>query len=232
MNNRRLYRSANDRIISGVAGGVADYFEVDPVLVRILWFISVPVTGGLTFVAYIVMMIAVPIEPEEWPQPSPWAPGGEPTGFPAAYTPPASTGQAPTEGASGANPTGPADGSTAASADSGNTAAPGSFGAAPGSFGAAPGTPGAAPFVQSPPTDWRSQRRQERWQRRQDRWQYRAESRGAGGIAFGLLLIILGGAFAWNQIDPRFNLSLAWPIAIMAVGAILILSAIGRTRHD
>ena len=57
MNNRRLYRSANDRIISGVAGGVADYFEVDPVLVRILWFISVPVTGGLTFVAYIVMMI-------------------------------------------------------------------------------------------------------------------------------------------------------------------------------
>ena len=232
MNNRRLYRSANDRIISGVAGGVADYFEVDPVLVRILWFISVPVTGGLTFVAYIVMMIAVPIEPEEWPQPSPWAPGGEPAGFQAAYVPPAaSTGEAAADGTTGANPASPVDSGSAVSPDSGAFGAAPGFAAAPG-FGAAPGTPGAAPFVQAPPTDWRSQRRQERWQRRQERRQYRAESRGAGGIAFGLLLIILGGAFAWNQIDPRFNLSLAWPIAIMAVGAILILSAIGRAKHD
>jgi hypothetical protein len=103
-------------------------------------------------------------------------------------------------------------------------------GATPGAPGA---IPGAAPFsAQAAPTDWRSQRRQERWQRRQERWQHRGEGRGAGGIAFGLLLIILGGAFAWNQIDPRFNLSLAWPIAIMAVGAILILSAVGRSRQD
>ena len=206
MNSHRLYRSANDRIISGVAGGVADYFEVDPVLVRILWFISVPVTGGLTFLAYIVMMIAVPIEPEDWPQPSPWAPGGDPAGYQAAYAPPVGTTSNP-----------PAEGADAA-------------GATPGAPGA---VPGAAPFsAQAAPTDWRSQRRQDRWQRRQDRWQHRGEGRGAGGIAFGLLLIILGGAFAWNQIDPRFNLSLAWPIAIMAVGAILILSALGRSRHD
>ena len=217
MNHNRLYRSANDRIISGVAGGVADYFEVDPVLVRILWFISMPVTGGLTFLAYIVMMIAVPIEPEDWPQPSPWAPGGDPAGYQAAYSPAAeTTGNPAAEGAVGGTQAEPAG--TDAS------------GATPGAPGA---IPGAAPFsAQAAPTDWRSQRRQERWQRRQEHWQHRGEGRGAGGIAFGLLLIILGGAFAWNQIDPRFNLSLAWPIAIMAVGAILILSAVGRSRQD
>ena len=215
MNRQRLYRSANDRIISGVAGGVADYFDVDPVLVRILWFFSVPVTGGLTLLAYIVMAIAVPMEPEEWPQPSPWAPGGDPAGFQAAYAPPAaSTGGATAPSDISGTQAGPADNSTPASTP-----------------GAAPGF-GAAPFSQSAPTDWRSQRRQERWQRRQERWQYRAENRGGGAIAFGLLLIILGGAFAWNQIDPRFNLSLAWPVAIMAVGAILIVSSVGHSRHD
>jgi phage shock protein PspC (stress-responsive transcriptional regulator) len=223
--NRRLYRSANDRIISGVAGGVAEYFEVDPVLVRILWFISVPVTGGLTFLAYIVMMIAVPVEPEEWPQPSPWAPGGNPTGFEGSFAAPSAPASGPTsEGTGSENQAGAAD-----------TATPGTTtGAIPGS------SSGAAPFSTQPAaTDWRSQRRQERWQRRQERWQHRAdqwdrrgEGRGVGAIAFGLLLIILGGAFAWNQIDPRFNLGLVWPIAIMAVGAILILSAMGRARHD
>ena len=221
MNRNRLYRSADDRFIAGVADGVADYFEVDPVLVRILWFISIPVTGGLTLLAYIVMAVAVPIEPEEWPQPSPWAPGGGSSGFEATYAAPASsaTGTA-AAGAAGEGQTGAADSGTPNPAD---TATP----------GAVPGTPGAAPFFAQPaPSDWRSQRRQERWQRRQERRQYRGESRGAGGIAFGLLLIILGGAFAWNQIDPRFNLSLGWPIAIMAVGAILILSSVGRARHD
>jgi len=232
VNSHRLYRSANDRILWGVAGGVADYFEVDPVLVRILWFFSVPVTGGLTFMAYIVMAIAVPIEPEEWPQPSPWAPGGDPAGFQAAYTPPAaSTGGATAQGDIGGTQAGPADSSPPGSTPGGTPdAAPGT--AAPGLSPTTATGFGAAPFSQSAPTDWRSQRRQERWQYRQERWQYRAENRGVGAIAFGLLLIILGGAFAWNQIDPRFNLSLAWPIAIMAVGAILIVSSVGHSRHD
>jgi phage shock protein C len=206
VNSNRLYRSANDRIISGVAAGVADYFEVDPVLVRVLWLVSVPVTAGVTLLAYIVMMIAVPVEPEEWPQPSPWAPGGDPAGFQAGFQ----AGYSAPAGAAGGR---------AAEESSATTEA---------------GT--AAPFAPGFSTDWRSQHRQERWQRRQERrqerWQRRSESRGGGAIAFGLLLIILGGAFAWNQIDPRFNLSLAWPIAIMAVGAVMIVSSVGRSRGD
>lgn len=217
MNSNRLYRSANDRVISGVAAGVADYFEVDPVLVRVLWLVSVPVTAGVTLLAYIVMMIAVPVEPEEWPQPSPWAPGGDPAGFQAGYSAPAGTAGGPAaEESSATTQAGTADGA-ATGASAGTTANV---------------NPGAAPFAAAASTDWRSQRRQERWQHRQERWQRRSESRGGGAIAFGLLLIILGGAFAWNQIDPRFNLSLAWPIAIMAVGAVMIVSSVGRSRGD
>ena len=151
--------------------------------------------------------------------------GGDPAGFQAAYTPPvASTGGAPAQGDISRTQAGPADSSTPGGTP-GDTpdAAPGT--AAPGPSQTTATGFGAAPFSQSAPTDWRSQRRQERWQ-------YRAESRGVGAISFGLLLIILGGAFAWNQIDPRFNLSLAWPIAIMAVGAILIVSSVGPSRHD
>ena len=63
MNPRRLYRSADDRILAGVCGGVAAYFDVDPVIVRIIWFLSVFFTGSLTFWAYLIMIVVVPIEP-------------------------------------------------------------------------------------------------------------------------------------------------------------------------
>ncbi len=61
--NRRLYRCRHDRVIAGVAGGVAERFEIDPTLVRILWILSV-FFGGLGLVLYIVMAIIVPLEPE------------------------------------------------------------------------------------------------------------------------------------------------------------------------
>ena len=92
MNPRRLYRSVDDRWIAGVAAGVADYFDVDPILVRIIWLISVPLTGFVSAVAYFIMMIVVPLGPQEWSQPSPWQPGGAPVGYGAAGTPPAAPG--------------------------------------------------------------------------------------------------------------------------------------------
>ena len=60
--NRRLYRCRENRIIAGVASGVAEYFGLDPTLVRILWFVSI-FFGGLGIVAYIGLAIIVPIEP-------------------------------------------------------------------------------------------------------------------------------------------------------------------------
>ena len=61
--NRRLYRCRHDRLIAGVASGVAEYFDVDPTIVRVLWIISI-FFGGLGLFAYIVMAIIMPSEPE------------------------------------------------------------------------------------------------------------------------------------------------------------------------
>lgn len=57
---RRLFRSADDKVISGVAGGMAEYFQIDPVFVRLGWFASVFVTGGISILAYVVMIFIVP----------------------------------------------------------------------------------------------------------------------------------------------------------------------------
>lgn len=60
---RRLYRSRGDTILGGVAGGVAEYLDVDPSLVRIIWAILAIVTGGIFVVLYVVMWIVVPVDP-------------------------------------------------------------------------------------------------------------------------------------------------------------------------
>ena len=61
--NRRLYRSRRDSILGGVAGGVADYFDMDPSIVRVVWAVLALVTGGIFLVLYIVMWIIVPEGP-------------------------------------------------------------------------------------------------------------------------------------------------------------------------
>ena len=60
MNPRRLYRSRTDRTIAGVAGGMADYLEVDPTIVRILWILAAIFTGGLMLLLYILLAGASP----------------------------------------------------------------------------------------------------------------------------------------------------------------------------
>jgi phage shock protein C len=60
--NKKLNRSVKDKVISGVAGGLAEYFEIDPVIVRVLFVISL-FFHGAGFIAYIVLWIAVPEAP-------------------------------------------------------------------------------------------------------------------------------------------------------------------------
>jgi len=62
--NRRLYRCRHDQRIAGVASGVAEYFDADPTIVRILWVLSI-FFGGLGLLLYVAMAIIVPLEPEE-----------------------------------------------------------------------------------------------------------------------------------------------------------------------
>ena len=59
----RLYRSPDDRMISGVAGGLAEMLDIDPSIIRIVWAVLIVVTGGLALLVYIVMAIVVPERP-------------------------------------------------------------------------------------------------------------------------------------------------------------------------
>lgn len=62
--NRRLYRSRTEEVVSGVAGGVAEYLDMDPSIVRVVWALLAIITGGVFFILYIVMWIVVPLAPE------------------------------------------------------------------------------------------------------------------------------------------------------------------------
>jgi phage shock protein PspC (stress-responsive transcriptional regulator) len=59
---RRLFRSRSDRIVAGVAGGLGEYFAVDPLIVRIGFAISI-FFGGLGALAYIALVLFVPEPP-------------------------------------------------------------------------------------------------------------------------------------------------------------------------
>jgi len=63
----RLYRSRDDRMIAGVAGGVAEMLDADPSIIRIVWALLVFLTGGIALLVYIVMAIVVPERPEGMP---------------------------------------------------------------------------------------------------------------------------------------------------------------------
>ena len=58
---KRLYRSRSDRMIWGVCGGVAKYFDMDPTIVRII-FVLLVFANGLGILAYVIMAIVVPLE--------------------------------------------------------------------------------------------------------------------------------------------------------------------------
>ena len=61
--NRRWVRSQENRVIGGVAAGLADYLNADPTLVRVAWALLVPLTGGAGFLAYLVAWAVVPEAP-------------------------------------------------------------------------------------------------------------------------------------------------------------------------
>ncbi len=60
---KRLYRSTENKMIGGVCGGLAEYFNIDPVIVRIL-FVILLLPGGLPgFLPYVILWIIVPEKP-------------------------------------------------------------------------------------------------------------------------------------------------------------------------
>ena len=61
---KKLYRSKDNRVIAGVCGGIGEYFNIDPTLIRLLWLLISVVSAGLGgLVAYIVAWVIIPEEP-------------------------------------------------------------------------------------------------------------------------------------------------------------------------
>jgi phage shock protein C len=61
-NYERLYRSRSERMITGLCGGIGEYFKVDPVIIRAI-FLALAFIGGGGVLLYIILAIVVPLEP-------------------------------------------------------------------------------------------------------------------------------------------------------------------------
>ncbi len=59
---KRLYRSREEKMIGGVCGGIAEYFDVDPTLVRAVW-VAITLLAGFGIVLYLILWVLVPLQP-------------------------------------------------------------------------------------------------------------------------------------------------------------------------
>ena len=60
MSDKRLYKSYVNSMVCGVCGGIAEYFNVDPTLVRLLWVLITCASFGTGIIAYIIAAIIIP----------------------------------------------------------------------------------------------------------------------------------------------------------------------------
>lgn len=65
MDNKRLYRSSRDVMLGGVAAGLAEYFNVDPTIVRLLFVLLAFVTAGIPVIPiYLILWLVMPRNPD------------------------------------------------------------------------------------------------------------------------------------------------------------------------
>lgn len=70
---RKLMRSSTDKKIGGVCAGVAEYFDLDPTLVRVIWLLIV-LCGGTGLLLYVILWIVLPQAPLPLPPAAPSTP--------------------------------------------------------------------------------------------------------------------------------------------------------------
>ena len=61
--SKNLYKSSTNKMIDGVCGGIAEYFNVDPTIIRLAWILFCAM-GGSGIIAYIIAAIIIPRNPE------------------------------------------------------------------------------------------------------------------------------------------------------------------------
>lgn len=180
----RLYRSPDDRVLAGVAGGMAEAYDLDPSLVRLGWALLIVFTGGAFLIIYVVMALVVPLRPF----------GNQPSN---------SGGNAAMSGVPMAAATA-ADQATDPSTDTHPLANP------PQPAGTPPPTGGPQPAWTAPYS--------------------RPRREGGGALVIGVVLVIVGGFLLARQFFPLFDIGRFWPVLVIAIGLVLIVTAFGRRR--
>lgn len=68
---KRLYRSKKEQMLGGICGGLAEYLDVDPSIIRLVCVVLIVLSWGLFLLVYIAAWIIIPASPEESTFPAP-----------------------------------------------------------------------------------------------------------------------------------------------------------------
>jgi phage shock protein C len=192
-------------MLAGVAGGLAELWDVDPSILRLVWALLVIFTGGLALLVYIIMAIVVPDEEEVYPAAAP--------GVATAPPPPTAAATGP-EASADATPSGVEPAALAAAPAATFTSAP-----PPGALWGPP---------EGTPVDARTARRQARDARRAAR---RERNGFPGAVILGLVLVAIGVFFLAREWIPSLDWDWFWPLILVGLGVILLVGALTR-RND
>ena len=67
---KRLHRSRTEKMIAGVCGGIAEYLDMDPTLVRLVW-VLVALLAGTGILLYLILWVIMPLDLPESPGSTP-----------------------------------------------------------------------------------------------------------------------------------------------------------------
>lgn len=66
MEHKKLYRSNTDKVFAGICGGLGEYFDADPVIIRLFWLLVTLFSGGFPgVIAYFFAILLIPRKPHE-----------------------------------------------------------------------------------------------------------------------------------------------------------------------
>ena len=63
--NKKLYRSSDNKIIFGIAGGIVEYLDIDPTVIRVIFIFS-NIFFGFPIIAYLLLLFVIPEKPKYW----------------------------------------------------------------------------------------------------------------------------------------------------------------------
>lgn len=202
-----LYRSRTDRVIGGLAAGLARSLGVDVTWVRLGWVVLAFLTQGIAILIYVVLLFVIPEEPAGYVPPGGAAPGGAPGAGIAGSTATAEPGEGAIPGWTPPGAAGFAD-----------TTATATMTGEPGTAGEAPGVAPAPPPPPSPLERWVG-------------GGARGDSSRTAALIVGLVLVAVG---AWLLIRRYvlIDFDLGWPVVALGLGAILVLAALRTGRES